>query len=190
MDRPLACPEKVEETSSLTAAAGGAPAWPAEAVSTGAAALALFCIVLMALLNGCNASVSSLLPNSDPALRKSAPEFAADAAKRHPYKADAPRGGEAPARASVNYASDVIQLANFADEDWRDVELWVNKTYVVRLAKLDKGADRVKTVNFWMLADAGGRPFPTNNLSTESQVYRVELLRDGTMYDVRAQPAD
>ena len=50
-----------------------------------------------ALLGGC-AGRAEIFPNSEPALRHTAAEFAADAAKRFPYKADAPRGGVAAAR--------------------------------------------------------------------------------------------
>ena len=97
MNRPLACPEKMDETTSLTA--GNGQAWPDAAVSTGVAALALFCIVLLALLNGCGAPVSSLLPaESVPAGRTSAPEFTGDAphaAERHPSEGDAADRGQA-----------------------------------------------------------------------------------------------
>src|SRR3954471_21023395 len=80
--------------------------------STAAAGLGLFCMAaLISVLGGCQGTVS-LFPNADPALRKTPAEFAADAAKRQPFKADAPRGGEAAGRAEVNYAGDVLQVSN------------------------------------------------------------------------------
>ncbi|HEX8342091.1 MAG TPA: hypothetical protein VF624_14390, partial [Tepidisphaeraceae bacterium] len=65
------------------------------------------------LHTGC-AGRAELIPNSDPALRKTAAEFAADAAKRHPYKADAPSGGQAKATAEIGYVLDRIDLLNTA----------------------------------------------------------------------------
>ena len=38
-------------------------------------------------------------------------QFAADAAVRHPYKAEVPRGGEAVARSQVGYALDRLYVA-------------------------------------------------------------------------------
>src|SRR5437764_432304 len=58
---------------------------------------------------GC-AGRPSILPNGDPALRKTSTQFAADAAKRHPYKATAPRGGEAVARAEADYMFKHVNL--------------------------------------------------------------------------------
>ena len=54
----------------------------------------LACVAVAILAASC-AGRASMIPNDDPALQKTAVEFAADAAKRHPFKADAPRGGEA-----------------------------------------------------------------------------------------------
>lgn len=158
--------------------------------STALAGLALFCIaVMIALLNaGCTGQVS-LFPNADPALRKTPAEFAADAAKRHPFKAGAPRGGEAIGRVAVNYDADTIEVVNLSDEDWADVELWINRSYVVNIPKVERGAPQVKVLNFQMIYDSTGHTFPTNNTAA-NQVRQVELFRDGKMYDVRFQLAD
>ena len=178
-----------------TAPSSAIPSAPvmAEGVwSTGLAAVALFGIVVMlVLLSGCESGpAAALFPNADPALRKSPTEFAADASRRQPYKADLPRGGVAPARASIDYAADTIQIVNLSDEDWNDVEVWVNKLYVVNVSRLDKGAPAVRTIRFEMLFDGTGKTFPTNNLDPRDQVHSVEILRDGKMYDVRLSLAD
>ena len=140
-------------------------------------------VVSLAALTGCEAR-PSLVPNSDPMLRKTNDQFAADAKKRHPYPADAAKGGEAVARAQVGYDRNVIELANVSGEDWKDVDVWVNGAYVVHLPRVEKG--RLKTINFGMLYDAKGKPFPTNR----TLVKKVEVNRDGTMYDVRVQLAE
>src|SRR5258707_12506808 len=99
------------------------------------------CIVLaLAGLAGCSGR-PSVLPNSDPQLSKTMAELAADAAKRHPYKSDVPRGGEALARASVDYTFKTIQILNYSDIDWQDVEIWVNQKYVVSVPKIPHGKD-------------------------------------------------
>src|ERR1051326_1223672 len=87
-------------------------------------------VAALATATGC-AGRPSLLPNGDPALRKTSPQFAADAATRHPYKAAAPRGGEAVARAEADYMFKHLNLVNLSPEDWKDVEIWVNQNYVV-----------------------------------------------------------
>src|SRR5579859_3964297 len=55
-------------------------------------------VMAVALLAGCEGR-PSLLPNSDPDLRKTSTQFAADAAKRFPYPTAAEKAGEAQGRA-------------------------------------------------------------------------------------------
>ena len=140
-------------------------------------------VVSMAVLAGCKAR-PSLVPNSDPMLRKTNAEFAADAKKRHPYPADATKGPEAVARAQVGYDRNKIELANLSNEDWKDVDVWVNGAYVVHLPRVEKG--KLKTIHFPMLYNAKGKAFP----SSGTLVKKVEVLRDGTMQDVRVQLAE
>jgi hypothetical protein len=186
-DRPL-----VGTDGTITAELPGAgrPSWAQAAWSTGLAAAALFVIaLLLALLGGCEGRVS-LFPNTDPELRKTPPEFAADAAKRFPYKANLPVTGEAAGRVSVDYGLDVLQITNISDEDWNNVELWINKKYVVFLPKVEKGAQSIKTLNFQMFFNEKGDSFPTDNIPLDNQVHTVELIRDGKLYAVRTQLAD
>ncbi|HVT89739.1 MAG TPA: hypothetical protein VHD56_12860 [Tepidisphaeraceae bacterium] len=143
--------------------------------------------MLLGAAAGC-AGRPQILPNSDASLRRSSAQFAADAAKRHPYKADAPRGGEIAARAQVGYMIDQLEVANLSDTDWDDVEVWVNKKYVIYIPKVEKGADRVKVINFRMLFDESGNSFPTDN--TKTRIESVEVYKDGKMYDVTTKLAD
>lgn len=143
------------------------------------------CASLLLGVVGC-AGRPSLIPNPSKELRKTAAQFAADAAKRHPYKDQAPRGGQAIARAQVGYVFDQVDVVNLSDTDWHDVEVWVNKKYVCYVPTMKR--DDLKVIKFTMLYDADGLNFPTDN-----RVYRidtVELLMDGKMYDVTTKLAD
>lgn len=135
---------------------------------------------------GCAGGRPSPLPNPDKSLRRSSAEFAADAAKRHPYKADAPRGGQAMARAQVGYVLDRLEVVNLSGEDWSDVEVWVNQAYVVHLPTMERG--KLKVLNFQMIYNDKGNYLPTD--SRKERINTVELHQGGTMYDVRVQLAD
>jgi len=134
---------------------------------------------------GC-AGRPALLPNPDPTLDKPSTVFAADAVKRFPYKTDAPRGGEAVARAQVGYTLNRLDVVNLSDEDWSDVEVWINQSYVVHVPVMK--AHELKRLNFQMLYNDNGQYFPVDNSKT--LVKSVELYRDGKMYTVPVQLAD
>jgi hypothetical protein len=136
---------------------------------------------------GC-AGRTSLFRNSDPALRKPSTYFAADAAKRHPYPIDAPRAGDALARAQVGYTLNKIEILNLSDEDWNDIDVWVNQKYVVHIPNLKAKRGRVTSIDFQMLYDDKGNYFPISNMKT--LVNTVEIHRDGKMYNVPLQLAD
>jgi hypothetical protein len=143
----------------------------------------LFALAL-ALAAGCSGR-PSIVPNKDKALRKSSAAFAADAAKRE-YSADAQRAGQAVARAQVGYTMNQLEVANLSDEPWSDVEVWVNGKYVVFVPSIK--AKELKVLNFQMLFDDDGHYFPVNNKKV--RVDRVEVLRDGQMWDVPVALAD
>lgn len=141
--------------------------------------------VLAVLIVGC-AGRPSLLPNPDKALRKTSAQFAADAAKRHPYKSDAPRGGVIPARAQVGYMLNRLEIVNLSDHDWDDVEVWVNRKYVVYVPKMRP--DELKILPFQMLFDDAGNSFPTDN--RQVRVESVEVYVEGKMHEVTTNLAD
>jgi hypothetical protein len=182
---------------STSAPAGGAMAvraWgyaPRNALSTGLVAAALFAILALLLTGvlGCS-DRTSLIPNSDPALRKTKTEFAKDALARQPYHQDAPKGGKIAGRAQYDYEDETLQIANFTSEDWKDVEVWVNGRYVVFLPKIEGNAKIAKTIDFEMMYDEFGKPFPTKNTTPESMIHKVEVYQGGKMYQVSAAPAD
>src|SRR5688572_22780473 len=135
---------------------------------------------------GCAGGRPSLVPNPDKNLRKASAQFAADAAVRHPYKSDVPRGGEAIARCEVGYSMNRIDLVNLSQEEWQNVEVWVNQKYVVFLPRIEPST--LKILNFQMLYDDKGNYFPLNNRKV--MVEKVEVLRDGKMYDVPVRLGD
>ena len=128
----------------------------------------------------------SLVPNPDKNLRKASAQFAADAAVRHPYKSDLPRGGEAIARTQVGYSLDRLDFVNLSQEEWQDVEIWVNEKYVVHLPKVEPNT--LKLIQFQMLFDAKGNYFPTDNKKV--LVSKVEVKKDGKMFDVPVRLGD
>ncbi len=139
---------------------------------------------------GCDGR-ASLLPNKDPALRQTSTKFAADAAKRS-YEAEAPRAGEAVARAEVDYTLKEVRIGNLSAEDWTNVEIWVNQKYVVFLPvlpKLNKG-EGFRHLNFQLLYDNHGEHFPVGVFNSKMRVDKVEVYRDGKMYDVPAPLVD
>jgi hypothetical protein len=142
-------------------------------------------VLLASLLVGC-AGRPQLFPNSDKSLQKTSTEFAADAAKRFPYKMDAPRAGIADARANVDYTFDTLDIVNLSDEDWTDVEVWVNQQFVVHLPKMENHV--LKHLTFQMIFNEGGFSFPTNNMKT--RVEKLEIFHQGKVYDVKLQLAD
>ena len=144
-------------------------------------------VVIVGMFAGC-AGRAEIFPNSEKSLRRTSAEFAADSAKRFPYKADAPRGGIAVARAQVGYTVNKLEIENLGDDDWDDVEIWVNKSYVVWLPKLKARPGKVTAIPFQAIFNDEGHSFPTDNRKT--LVNLVEVYHDGKMYEVKTQLAD
>ena len=144
---------------------------------------------LVGAVCGC-AGRPSLIPNSDPSLRKTSAQFASDAAKRHPFNASLPAGGNAQGRAQVGYGRDTVEIVNLSTEDWQNVELWANRKYVVFIPRIRAGAGRVTTINFQMMFDEKGRYFPLNNATPDRMVRQLEIVRDGQVYTVPFRQAD
>jgi len=79
-------------------------------------------------------------------------------------------------------------VLNFSDEDWKDVELWVNRNYVVYIPLLEKGKVQVKTIPFQMLFDESGNSFSTDG--GKNPIKTVEICRNDKMYMVPLKLAD
>lgn len=144
-------------------------------------------VVLCGLLAGCEGR-PTLFPNSDPALQKTSTQFAADAAKRFPYPTQADRAGAAQGRAAVDLMLDQIEILNYSDEDWKDIDIWVNQLYVCHVPLIAKGKQKVETIAFAMLYDAKGNYFSTNG--GKNPVNRVQVFRNRKLYDIPVRLAD
>ena len=81
-----------------------------------------------------------------------------------------------------------ISILNLSQEDWTDVEIWLNQGYVVHVPRLEAGKKRVKTLTFLMFYDDRGNPFPSNN--KKQMISKLEMVRDGTKYNIPLRLAD
>jgi hypothetical protein len=153
----------------------------------GKSAVALAILSASGMMFGCSGR-PALFPNSDPNLRKTSTEFAADAAHRHPYPADLPRAGDALGRSQIDYGGRVVEILNYSDEDWNDVDIWVNQNYVCHIPVVQKGNTREKVLNFTMLYDGNGEYFWTQGGSIP--IKKLEMVRDGKVYDIPFALAD
>jgi hypothetical protein len=156
----------------------------------------------MSILRACAASVvvmgfgivcgcadrPTIFDNPDPNLRLSSSELRGDALARFPYKQEAPKDQEIHARAQVAYAINRMEVVNFSDADWQDVEVWVNHQYVCHVPKMQRG--QLKEIHFPMLFDEKGNSFPMNSNQGKMLVRTVEILRDGKMYQLTVEAAD
>lgn len=134
-------------------------------------------------LGGC-AQKPSLIPNQDPALRRTKAEFRADAATRV-YPANAPRGRNLESRSQIGYMAKRVDVANLSQTDWQNVEVWVNQRYVVFLPRIERGT--LRSIPFTALFDNQGNHIPTD--SRTFVVETVEVLIDGQLYDIKVTVA-
>jgi hypothetical protein len=139
----------------------------------------------LALVVGCAGGRPSLVPNSNPDLRKASVEFAADAAKRE-YKPDAPRAAGVQGRAQVGYMLNRLDVINLSNDEWDNTEIWVNQKYVVFLPKMKP--NELQSIDFEMLYDQSGHYFPTHSL--KEKVAKVEAYTGGKMYEIPVKLAD
>ncbi|HEY8748758.1 MAG TPA: hypothetical protein VIM11_12335 [Tepidisphaeraceae bacterium] len=145
-------------------------------------------LIACGVLAGCEGR-PTLFPNSDANLRKTSTEFAADAAKRFPYPGEAAtKAGEISGRAEVDVMLGQLQILNSSDDDWKEIDVWVNKSHVCHIPIIPKGKEKVETVAFAMMYNAQGKYFSTEN--GKNPVNRVEILRDGKLYTIPVRLAD
>lgn len=149
-------------------------------------ALPLALLIVSSAVVGCSGRVS-LLPNSDKSLNRTPAQFASSAAKRT-YHLDLPDGGAAAARAQVAYDTNTVQILNDSQEDWTDVEIWVNRKYVVHVPRIEAGRKRVKSITFRMMYDDQGNPFPADN--RRQMIDSLEMVRNGQKYTIPLVLAD
>jgi hypothetical protein len=141
----------------------------------------------LGILAGCQGR-TDLFPNSDKNLQKTSTEFAADAAKRFPFPESAPSGGTADGRVAVDLMLKRIQILNSSPEDWKEIDVWVNRSHVCHIPIIPAGKEKVETVMFSMLYNAQGNYFTTED--GKNPVNRVEILKDGKLYTIPLRLAD
>ena len=149
--------------------------------------VASFAALALAAVCGCT-DRPTIFDNPDPNLRLSSSELRGDALARFPYKEEAPKAHEIKARAQVAYQLNRMEVVNFSEADWDDVEVWVNHKYVCHVPKMQRG--QLKEIHFPMLFDEKGNSFPMNSNKGEMLVRSVEILRDGKMYQLTVEAAD
>lgn len=143
---------------------------------------ALFALSIVAgsLTLGCQGN-AVLIRNTDTSLNKSAATFASEAKEYFPYPADAQRGERIDARAEIGYMWNVVNIVNYSAQDWENVELWVNKSYVLPLAKMEAG--QTKRISFKMIYNDQGEYFPLGG----TMIKELEIKKDGILYTVPTQ---
>src|SRR5438445_5411093 len=146
--------------------------------------VASFAALALAAVCGCT-DRPTIFDNPDPNLRLSSSELRGDALARFPYKEEAPKAHEIKARAQVAYQLNRMEVVNFSEADWDDVEVWVNHKYVCHVPKMQRG--QLKEIHFPMLFDEKGNSFPMNSNKGEMLVRSVEILRDGKMYQLTVE---
>jgi hypothetical protein len=141
-----------------------------------------FCqlFVLAGVLSGCTTR-PPFLANADPALRKTNAQFASDAAKRN-YPADAAKAGNANGGCEVDYGIHRLSIVNSSSEDWNNVEVWLNKKYVIFIPNVPAHAAHVEMLDFRSIYDQNGNYFPLNSAVTP--IDSVEMLKDGKLYSL------
>jgi hypothetical protein len=124
----------------------------------------------------------TLVPNEDPALNQKPEVLARQAVKKFPYPAELPVSpNPLPIRAELGYWANEMSLLNFGDTDIDNVDIWVNRLYVVSLPKLE--SKKVKKIPFEVLYDSLGKHFPRNGTRIES----LEIRIDDVMHKVPTQ---
>jgi len=88
--------------------------------------------------------------------------------------------------AEVDVEYDKIRLTNLSDEEWKNIDVWVNKTYVVHVPKIE-AKQGVRTLDFQMIYNIKGENLPTDN--DKFPITDVEILKGGTMYKVKVKLA-
>lgn len=141
--------------------------------------------VAAGMLAGCRSGYTTVLPNKVESLNRKPAEFAADAAKRT-FPEDLPTARTQQFRAETQYTFDTLDLVNLTGGPLNDVEVWVNRKYVVFLPTLP---DReIVTIPFVTIYDDAGHHFPLNN--SQVQVQSVHVLTDGELLEVPTDIAD
>ena len=103
--------------------------------------------------------------------------------KPTPRKAESPSDGPKSATPSTSSKSKTS-----ATQIGTNVEIWVNKSYVVWLPELKARPGKITAIPFQAIYNEDGHSFPTDNRKT--LINLVEVYHDGKMFEVKSQLAD
>src|ERR1700722_20961280 len=143
---------------------------------------------LFLFASGCTSRPSFVRSaNADPARRKSNAEFAQDASLPQ-YESNASPAGAANGGAVIDYGFHYLSLVNSSNQDWINVEIWVNQKYVIMIPKISANAAQAEIVSFDMIYDSHGASFPTD--SAKTPITSVEVFDSGKMFSLMTQLAD
>jgi len=141
-------------------------------------------VALGAVLAGGCTDTPGMLRNQDASLRRPTSVIRADAAQRV-YPSEAPRVRGLASRSQIGYMAKTVEVANLSTEDWENVEVWVNKQFVVFLPRIEKGT--LRAIPFDAMFDRDGRHIPKN--SRTFVVETVEVFMGGKLHDVKVTVA-
>lgn len=78
-----------------------------------------------------------------------------------------------------------VDVANLSTEDWENIEVWVNKEFVVFLPKIEQGT--LRSIPFDAMFNRQGQHLPKD--SRTFVVETVEVFMGGKLYDVKVTVA-
>ena len=81
-----------------------------------------------------------------------------------------------------------LQILNSSEEDWNNIDIWVNQSYVCHVSSIPKGKEKVETIDFTMLYNDKGDYFTTDG--GKNPVTLVEIRKDGKFMQVPIRMAE
>ncbi len=82
----------------------------------------------------------------------------------------------------MDYGIHRLSIVNSSSEDWKDVEIWLNKKYVIFIPSVPAQAAHVEMLDFKSIFDQFGNSFPLDSAVTP--IDTVEMFKDGKMYSL------
>jgi hypothetical protein len=135
-----------------------------------------FTVLALASIVGCS-SGSGLKPFASGPDREEAAQLAAYAATAR-YPADAKPSSDLRAAALIDPKGDEIRIANLSDQPLRDVNVWINGTFVHKVSVIP--AHGTVTVDRKEFYDPSGKSMAQLN----AMVHRVEIQSGDHLYAV------
>ena len=133
-------------------------------------------VLALASLVGCSSS-GGFKPFASGPDREEAAQLAAYAATAH-YPADAKPSNDLRAAALIDAKGDEIKVANLSDQPMRDVNVWINGTFVHKVSVIPAhGSTNVDRKEFY---DASGKSMAQLN----AMVHRVEIQSGDHLYAI------